>query len=469
MDEFYYVFFIINETARVVFVGTSCAKDQLAILRKHLRGEVMETKEFFGPGEGQIVPYMHICERRHFTREDAKIDARYWRGYFFHQGYQVIGDDVVPDALMKSSRAKIIFGDIESAMLQEVLMEAGTQNLHSSTRGGVRKTTRQKICAHSMDTVLNIRTEGEIAQAFRELTVKRGVTQSQMLGALIDEYSGVTNFEVQNLLDDLEETQERREELNKEIYRCAANGYRHEMRLRIKISVLKAMVDEVTSKWSYRGAVSEGTVPLYTRRQAQRIFSERRNYSQPEEAGTRTIRIDCLVYGRGARNRKQALFVYGTTIDGGEKIRIRWYPRKEYVGCPVTLKVYRSSNLVWQVAYAEAQDGAVDMIGAIPLCPEWMMKSPNHSCEKQEPVIELSELLRWHQDHKGEGRMEDFLTEKFQKEKGVRDQEKRQASIAYVNDPTEQGQVGAVLLDEEKELSDFERLIQNAQDRARKS
>lgn len=465
----YYTYFIISETAQIVYVGTSCAKDKLAILRKHLRGEVVSTKEIFGPGQNRVIPYIHICAEKHFDCNNAQVDAKYWVGYLSRQGYQVIGSEMVPNALMKSVRAEIALKDTVGRTLQEVLAAEGTQNLYSATHGDERKTLRHKYTVYAKDTVLNIRTKSEVAQAFRTLAVQMDATQSQTLGALLDAYSGVSKFEVEDLLERLQKAQERYDELEKELFEYMIDRDRQEKRLKEKISVLKTMAYEATSKWPYRNIRDGRKIPIYTRKQAKRIFSERRSYLPPENAGTRLIQVDCIVYGRCSANRRQAVFIYGTTLDGAEKIRLRWYPRKDYVGRIPTMDIYHNTAFVWQVGFVKAPDGAMDMIGGIPLRPEWLIDKPKHPWEKQEPAIKLSELLQWHQGRYGEYKLEDFLMEQLQKEKASWISEQQQkAAFAYIDGSKEKNATDNGTIIKKEESSGFERLIKDAQDRAGK-
>ncbi|MGN1082960.1 MAG: hypothetical protein ACI4SJ_05375, partial [Candidatus Avispirillum sp.] len=381
----YYIYFILNEEEKIAYIGISCAKDRGAILRKHLRGEVSSTKKIFGPGPNQIVPCMHVRQAQWFTAERVEQEACYWGKYMRGQGYHVLGLGSEDSCIILTGIWDEVIWQTRDRTLEEVLHAEGTLNLQSSSRGNEQKTVRQKFTAVTADVVLNIRVRSEVAKAFRALAEQLGATQSQTLGILLDAYHGDTTLETEDLLERLEEAEAEIDDLEHDLFDSKIELQFQIKRLREKIKILQAMVHDGTSCWPYRKRTESERVPIYNKKQAKKYFPERQNYSYPKAAGTMQIKIDCLAYGKFNPGRGQAVFLFGTSMKGGEKVKLRCYWRREFVGRIPTIETYRDPSLVWQIGYIVAPDKAVDLIGALPLQPEWLTQKLQHLREKQEP------------------------------------------------------------------------------------
>ncbi|MGM9600743.1 MAG: hypothetical protein ACI3W5_04025 [Faecousia sp.] len=471
----YYIYFVLNEAEKIAYIGISYAKDRGAILRKHLRGEVSSTKKLFGPGPNQIVPYMHVRQAQWFIEERVEQEACYWGKYLRGQGYQVLGLGSEDSRIIMTGIWEEVKRQTRGRTLEEVLRAEGTLNLHSSSRGNEQKTVRQKFTAGTANVVLNIRVRSKVAKAFRALAEQLGATQSQTLGILLDAYHGDTTLETEDLVERLEEAEAEIDDLEHDLFDSKIELQFQTKRLREKIKILQAMVHNGTACWPYRKRMESDRVPIYNKKQAKKYFPERRNYSYPKDAGTMQIKIDCLAYGKFNPGRGQAVFLYGSSMESGEKVKLRCYWRREFVGRIPMIETYRDPSLVWQIGYIVAPDKAVELIGAMPLQTEWLTQKSQHLREKQEPSIRLSELLQWSEEcNEGES-LEDVLVEKF-----LRLSEKRRKmemkEVSYQttgkNEDTEETLDQNDLLqgdkhDEEKgEISGFDAVLKSAKRRA---
>lgn len=83
----------------------------------------------------------------------------------------------------------------------------------------------------------------------------------------------------------------------------------------------------------------------------------------PETEGYAVVQLEHLIWGKtyGA-----ALFVLALTEDGA-RIRLRHYPKDDFVGFSLHRNPYAYRGARWFVGYRPAKDGAMDLIMAMPM------------------------------------------------------------------------------------------------------
>lgn len=88
-----------------------------------------------------------------------------------------------------------------------------------------------------------------------------------------------------------------------------------------------------------------------------------KSFVYPSECGCEIICLEHLVYGKGIA---PPVFVLGHTKNQ-ERIKLRWYPKKEFIGISPKNRFFAEKNSEWLMGYLSAGDGAVDLAVAIPL------------------------------------------------------------------------------------------------------
>lgn len=88
-----------------------------------------------------------------------------------------------------------------------------------------------------------------------------------------------------------------------------------------------------------------------------------KSFVYPSECGCEIICLEHLVYGKGIA---PPVFVLGYTKNQ-ERIKLRWYPKKEFIGISPKNRFFAEKNSEWLMGYLSAGDGAMDLAVAIPL------------------------------------------------------------------------------------------------------
>ena len=128
-----------------------------------------------------------------------------------------------------------------------------------------------------------------------------------------------------------------------------------------------AIIVETCKRYA-REAISRLPAPKCARLRAVSFNTSKRmldfaSYSYPSGSGCDYFTPEHLVYGKGVA---ACLFVLGRTASG-ERIKLRWYDRDSYVGSTFKRSAHAYKDTLWLVGYTTANDGAVDLVAAIPL------------------------------------------------------------------------------------------------------
>jgi len=93
-------------------------------------------------------------------------------------------------------------------------------------------------------------------------------------------------------------------------------------------------------------------------------FADWKAYRSPDEECFIPFRLECLCYGKG---RMPAVFIFGRRMGTEERIRLRFYERREYVGPHPTKSGMFYEGSCFLLGGKPSADGACDLLFAIPL------------------------------------------------------------------------------------------------------
>ena len=96
------------------------------------------------------------------------------------------------------------------------------------------------------------------------------------------------------------------------------------------------------------------------------------------------IYLEHLVYGKPS---SPPTFVLGRT-ENQERIKLRWYPKKEFLGIWPRNERFAKRDSKWLMGYLPAQDGAVDLVAAIPMESVGICEEKNHIAKRKVPSLD---------------------------------------------------------------------------------
>lgn len=212
-------------------------------------------------------------------------------------------------------------------------------------------------------TQLNIRVEESTAAAFRKFCVGNSLNQSDALALLL---TTAQSSEAVNIMQEkLKQKDQKIRELTEKLFsaECGRKNFKKRAleRRRNWICAIKSMIAYIADmgqKEDTRSECAPMEIEPFARAKDECGFGD---YVYPVGAGCTTFWIEMLVYGKG---RYAPLYVCGQT-DDGKLLKLRFYPRDEYIGVsPKAIDCGTSHRCL--VAYVPTEDGAVDLIAAVP-------------------------------------------------------------------------------------------------------
>jgi len=215
-------------------------------------------------------------------------------------------------------------------------------------------------------TQLNIRTDELTVWAFRNFCTTRQVTQNEALKILLHPTEQESAARISPIQEQLSKQKRVIAALTDEL-----NTLRHKHAEKQAIFIkrrndwIKVMDQLVTYIIDKQNAYSDDDrEPLKIQRfKTAKTQLNYKSYHYPTNTGCLIITLHYLAYGKGS---VPPLFICGED-SSGNLIKLRWYPKAEYIGISPHSKVHSYEGSQWLVGYLQAVDGATDMIAGIPL------------------------------------------------------------------------------------------------------
>lgn len=364
----YNLFCLRNEALKRVYLTISFSSEPEAVLRKHWRGDVPETKEFFSKYHKHAEPNMWIWEIGFVTRMVALVYLKKWESLFLQEGYEIIGNEISSENTMGVPE----LSGTEKRRLRNLSVSAffsGRQGkcVECDKLGGKRLAPSQKFATSATDGFLQFRVRYDTVVQFRELCDRLGMTQNQGLELLMSSYTG--NYDP--LLQDLQSRLEKAvAELNKKdlsiqdlktALRKSEEGKEYPKKYQAAIlqhQLLRSFLEQLPVP-----DISEKyMIKRCSYRRGKYVLPERMDYRFPAQEGVIKLAVEHMDYSKGPY---ACLFVYGKN-EKGEKIKIRWYTQKQNrFGEWMWDSPYLWVGSLWYLAVR--RDGEVmELVGSIP-------------------------------------------------------------------------------------------------------
>lgn len=226
----------------------------------------------------------------------------------------------------------------------------------------MKKDETTPICPQKRQ--LNLRVDSDIAACFQMYCRDTRMTQNLALNNLLRN-AGIQDAD--NAFQHRFQMQEQRiralQQEIKELRHTNAERQRLECeRRRCWVNIMKQIVALITCTRGAEKMMSIQTLKPISYKRAKESL-DMKKYQYPQENGYAVIYLDALVYGKGVG---APLFVLGHT-ENEMYLKLRWYPRDDFVGVSPKAKRYATKGSRWVVGYMISHDGAMDVFVALPL------------------------------------------------------------------------------------------------------
>ena len=342
------------------------AGDRLStVYHRHRRGEVKSTAYDFADADLDL----HLLETGEMTGAQAYKRMLAWTVIFEDAGYVLLNR---PSSLMQAEyplpETQSYIEELQKVPLDDLLAATlldypTAEDEKPKGRPGVIPPA-QKEQTPKRDQTLSIRLTDRQKQDFLDFCRENGLTQSQAFTFLLDQARGdgaYTNMKEllqkkDDYIHDLEQEISDRKKKQAELQKAHTED----------LHFIKKQIEQYLQH--LYPANPDICHPAPLRALSFRQFSAQKmghDYNYPNAEGGQVLRLEMLYWGK---DKGAPLFVLGTAADGSH-IKLRHYPKPDYIGYTLLDQPYAYRDAPWYVGYRQAKDGAMDLVMAMPLDP----------------------------------------------------------------------------------------------------
>lgn len=367
------------------FVGKTTTADTKALLRRHLRGEVTVTKRYLKSNDwGEKPPRLIVLHSLVCTGAEAyKYILCYLRLYENFGVMTVAYRETENQAYDMLPYTQQLYEDLQKTVTRDFLL-VGITIAKPATEKPVRKQEKE------LTAQLNVRLEIPMLGAFQQFCSNLGITQKEGFLHLM-RHVDQSKLAEDPLFVELRETITRQKRRINELemkLQTESRGQKADTKLKATVVNIRKLVAQ------YIDNVAERPTDLPLKDPAHEVYAGFKDYAYPDTDGDTILELRDLYYSHG---KNPAAFLCGTDLKNGALIKLRYYPRENYISCAPGGK-YCVENARWLISYRRAADGAMELVAALPL-PLYMerdvIEAPDSSNEKKwlDEIIQEASLL----------------------------------------------------------------------------
>lgn len=341
------------------------------VIRRHLRGEYSLTRAYFAK-EGIRRPIAYLL---------AILDMPYYTSYQYllacirvlrDAGYKLVNHpNTMKNAQDLYPATKEICDYLQREPIGTLLRNTELEKYTDADYSPQMEKQKAKI---RKDHKLTIRVTKADKDRFDDYAKKLNLSQGDALSVLLtknennfddwinwdsDRYVGLV---LQNARDQVKQ-------MKVQFDLKERTWARERKRYQSRIETLKQKLDRIRKVlWEYYSYYqSSWRIPLEIEtgdyQQYISNLAEGCQYEYPSDEGCCLVRPVAVLHGSA---RTPVQFVLGTTTDG-RNIKLRIYHKDYFAGLSLTNETYGLRGSVWLVAWEQANDGAMDLIMALPM------------------------------------------------------------------------------------------------------
>ncbi len=373
-EKNYKIFFVVDENAYIAYIGKSSAQSLRPILRKCVYGEDPVAVQAFGsPPPSSLV----LVEQPavHCTSEVANEHIKAWCARFTEYRFRTFRKPLPVTAanIPDYNKADAILETLQAYSLEDALHGKGVLRYSALKYEKDTLAPAQKHTAIGSWVSMTIRVSKKVAKAFRAFCRDLGVTQGIGLAVLMSrDQEAALDISTKDLLGRLKVADREIAKLRSEIkslHTKETEDAAHKLQ-RAERREQEATLRIALSK-TYWSAIRPPSEYPYTQPMQRYKFSNLKykfpgiwdNYVFPSESGVTIFTLHAMSYGKAPNVR----FIFGEDADGN-LIKFRHSPyHREELGFSIWYNRTSQPGDTWVVAYLKCEDGAADLIDALPL------------------------------------------------------------------------------------------------------
>ena len=346
----------------VVYIGKTKSKNLKRVLRYHREGHNRLTADDFKKDTCHSLPTIHILEI--LEDSNAFLAYRYqlaWHRHADESGYITLASESLDSAAYRMfPETETLYQQIACTPFSTFLAQPYASSLAPAQAPEPLTPTEEQ----QKPVQLNIRISAEDRNHFINLCNDNAVSQKEAFSMLLSGSSETAAMQlIKQQRSTIEEYLRTIDSLRSELKRTS-RGANADIRLKKALSFCKEAITHYIELTLSESAALPQPLKCYGWNQFSASFRNRFDYNYPADDGFSVATLDAICYGQG---RHPAIFVWGTDVETGAKIKVRFYAKRDYIGIsfPHSPFVYKNATLL--IGYRAAPDNAVDLYFALPL------------------------------------------------------------------------------------------------------
>jgi len=376
------IYALVHPEEQWFFIGKTTSSRMSAIFSRHISGKNVCTKHYFTDEDDY--PDFYVLELKHLTGAEGYKHILAWINIFQAEGYHCINHEKTElQAELPLEETKKIIAECKEEPLEDILHRTKVHTPRDADRLFLKHFPVDKKKGASKQEgrtlQMNVRMQEEDRKHFDSFCKQMNITQREGFGLLLDQILEKENVShLEKILMDYQKQirilEKERDKIQKE--KCVLkrkslskeDNDRKKKRMILKNGIEKYLACLFPEE-ANTTCRKLGNYKKFTKSLPREI-----KYSYPDEEGFAEITLDAVVWGNALTH---ACFIMGTS-NIGERIKLRYYPKSDYVGISMKDSTYAEVGSKWFVLFMNAPDDAMDLIAAFPLRPVASENAPFH-------------------------------------------------------------------------------------------
>lgn len=340
------------------YIGKTTSQRLSAAYHRHRRGEVAATEGFLSQKDEQ--PQLYLLEELPMTNARAHKRVLAWIHIFMTNGYSLINHSgSVKQAKNLKPDTERMVEELQKEPLEKILQR--TILMHPAD-ADTKPEPYGLPLREDKKCTLSVRLKESEKQQFLRFCKRKKITQKQGFSLLLDYAENDGNTKQLHAI--LAEKDAQIYKLKQENKLIQTRKVMQEVKKGIEdhTSFLKEGLKQYLGEL-FASDIKTEPLKVISYRRYMREKEPSIEYVYPETDGFMCIKLEALLWGM---SRKRALFVLGIT-ENGSHIRLRYYPKDEFLGYPLYGCPYAYKGARWFVGFRQSKDGAMNLVAAFPL------------------------------------------------------------------------------------------------------
>lgn len=354
-----YVIIVTDDVGnRVAYIGQTVSKDLRRVLRRHTAGENKLTAEDFLRGTYEQPPTIHELQTVYGNAAYAYRYVVSWLRRLDDAGFVTLaypGTEYASYHMLPETEA--IYQQVLAIPLAPLLSTQYSPPLKEPIELPATHNTPTQLVQ------LNIRVDRSEFDAFSVLCEENNLTRREGIVMLLSEHKPAAS---DHLITEQKETIIEQLEAIRSLNENAARlsrGANADVNLKNALEFCRIGIARYIELSMDASDARKTKLHCLSWNQFDALDFERQNYSFPEADGYTVMRLEVMCYGHG---RRPAIFLWGVDVEKKRFIKLRFYPKTNYIGLPIPHSPYLQKGNLMLVGHKASSDGAADLHMAIP-------------------------------------------------------------------------------------------------------